>query len=355
MAKGDDLEELLAAMERRADQLQSPGKKALRQTDSFGRMPSVLSKSAVSLVKEGDAIGENYIVERVLEQRAGATVLLVKHRFVERLFTMKLLPNELAANKDHVSRFKDEARATSMIGHENIVFVTDFGRSNRFGFYYVMEYLDGEPLDLILHRATRLNAQAALNIALCAGSALSAVHDLGIVHRDVRPNNLMSHRGDGEQTWKLLDFGLSSKVVRAQDAITLYEDPRYVAPEITVGDQITARADQFALAAVLYHVLFGNAPWPNRTWTSATPDQWTEPETSDELIREVGPYLRRILVRAMSADPKDRFESVDEFISAFQRASGRSRRATIPPMDVEEAARALAGYDANAAVTIGTT
>ncbi len=356
MAEEDEeFDELLEAMERRAQRLTAGGPASLRRTDTFGRMPSILSKTSGSLLKKGDAIGENYEVERVLDERTSSTVVLVRHRFVERLFTIKLLPTELASDADHVARFKDEARATSMIGHENIVFVTDFGRSTRFGFYYVMEYLDGETLEKRLERADRLNAQAALEIALCAGSALAAVHELGIVHRDICPRNLMSHKGDGEETWKLLDFGLSSKVVRAQEAITLYEDPRYVAPEIAVGAEITELADQFSLAAVLYHVLFGEPPWPNRTWTSATPESWTEPETTDDLIREVGPHLRRLLIRALSAAPEDRFPSVDAFVAAFQRASGRSRRATIPPIDIGEATRALAGYEAATYVTIGTT
>lgn len=354
MSDDDQLDELLAAMERRADRLRTTTSDPLRMTSSFGRMPSVLSRSS-TMIKPGDAVGENYEVERILEQRAGCTVVLVKHRFVERLFTMKLLPTELASDADHVARFKDEARATSMIGHENIVFVTDFGRSNRFGFYYVMEHLDGETLESRLTRVQRLSTQAALEIALCAGGALAAVHELGIVHRDVCPRNLMSHRGDGDETWKLLDFGLSSKVVRAADAITLYEDPRYVAPEIAGGAEITELADQFSLAAVLYHVLFGAPPWPDRSWTTATPAAWTEPQTPDALVREVGPVLRRVLVRALAADPDARFGSVDEFVSAFQRASGRSRRATIPPIDMEEATRALAGYNAAASVTIGTT
>ncbi len=357
MSENDELDELLAAMERRAERLtvSSGGAAAARATDSFGRLPSVLSRTAATLIKPGDAIGENYEVERVLDERSGSTVVLVRHRFVERLFTIKLLPTELASNSEHVARFRDEARATSMIGHENIVFVTDFGRSSRFGFYYVMEYLDGETLHARLNRAERLSAQAALEIALCAGGALAAVHELGIVHRDVCPRNLMSHRGDGEETWKLLDFGLSSKVVRAADAIALYEDPRYVAPEIAVGEDISDLSDQFSLAATLYHVLFGSAPWPNRTWTTATPQSWTEPETTDDLIREVGPYLRRVLVRAMAAEPNERYPNVDAFVAAFQRASGRSRRATIPPIDVGEATRSLAGYEGAALVTIGTT
>lgn len=351
----DELDELLAAMERRARRLNTSSNDAVRMTDSFGRMPSMLSQKHVSIIKVGDAIGENYEVEEVIGPQAGAMVVVVRHRFVERQFTMKLLPTELTTDSDHVARFKDEARATSMIGHENIVFVTDFGRSNRYGFYYVMEHLDGETLESRLTRAQRLSTQAALEIALCAGSALSAVHELGIVHRDVSPRNLMSHRGDGDETWKLLNFGLSSKVVRAAEAITLYEDPRYIAPEIASGGEITELADQFSLAAVLYHVLFGAAPWPNRTWTTATHEAWTEPTTPTELIREVGPFLRRIILRALDPNPDARFGSVDEFVSAFQRASGRSRRATIPPIDIGDAVRGLAGLQADANVTIGTS
>lgn len=352
MHDDEELDSLLELMERRASRLSEPGRRRTT-SDSFGRAPSVLSTAQP--LKPGDSVGENYEVEQVMSHRAGATVALVRHRFVERRFTMKLLPTELTANEDHVARFKDEARATSMIGHDSIVFVTDFGHSNRHGFYYVMEYLDGETLQVRLQKAERLSIQAALDVALCAGGALAAVHELGIVHRDVCPGNLMSHRGDGStEVWKLLDFGLSSKVVSSDDVLTLYDDPRYVAPEIAAGEPITTLADQFSLAAVLWHMLFGDAPWPRRKWTDATPDRWVEPHTPEELVREIGPYIRRVLLRALSAQADQRFADIDAFITAFQRASGRSRRATLPPIDVYDANRSLAGDRAATSVEIGT-
>ena len=355
MAEDDNLDELLEAMERRARRLSSTGRSYSRgDTPNFGRSASALLRDPV--IKVGDAIGENYEVERIIAQRPGSTVVAVRHRFVQRLFAMKLLPADLASRAEYVERFKDEARATSMIGHDSIVFVTDFGRSTRFGFYYVMEYLDGDTLDERLQRAERLSTQAALEIAVCAGGALAAVHELGIVHRDICPKNLMSHRGDGAETWKLLDFGLSSRVMRSSDAMTMFSDPRYVAPEVAAGDEIGELADQFGLAAVLYHALFGQPPWPGRTWTSATAESWTLPETDFALVEEVGPLVHKVLMRAMSPSLSDRFADVDSFVSAFQRATGHSRRATIPPLDIRDAARGLAGISiADADVTIGTS
>jgi serine/threonine protein kinase len=349
----DDLDELLSKLERRADRLSAPASKNVRESDSFGRLSSAIGKKEIAgRPKPGDAIGESYEVEEVIGHTDTSTVLKVRHRGVERHFAMKLLPHELATDDERVERFQDEARATSMIGHENIVFVTDFGRSNRFGLFYVMEYLNGPTL------AERLKGGAqeiedALNVCLCAGSALAAVHELGIVHRDVRPGNLMSHTADGEETWKLFDFGVSSQVVGADEALGLYGEPLYVAPEQASGAEVDARADQFALAAVLVHVLCGRPPWPRRTWTTATTQSWTAPRL-DELKKD-SRYLHRVLMRALAVEPADRFDDIESFVAAFQRASGRSRRPTIPPIDLQEAARAVAGQYASASVTIGTT
>lgn len=358
MSNEEDLDDLLAKMERRADQLQRSGTRTVKDTDNFGQTPSALAKSRLGLPKPGDAIGENYEVVRVIGQGDVSTVLLVRHRGVDRLFAMKLLPQALANDAAHVGRFKEEARAASMIGHENIVFVTDFGKSNRFGFFYVMEHLNGDSLAARLAAGKPLQMDVAVNVAVCAGSALAAVHELGIVHRDVRPENLMSHRPDGneEQTWKLLDFGLSTKVVQGAEALGLQAEPLYTAPELALGtDDIDARADQFSLAAVLYHMLVGRPPWPGRTWTTATPERWTPPAIDPQKAPDVSPFMQQVLFRALSADPGDRFEDVENFVASFQKTSGRSRRPTIPPIDFEEAARAAAGQNASASVIIGTT
>lgn len=350
----DELDELLEKLERRADRLNAPAsRKNVRESDSFGRLPSALAKELPGRPRVGDAIGESYEVEEIIGHTDNSTVLKVRHRGVERHFAMKLLPNELVDDEARVQRFQDEARATSIIGHENIVFVTDFGRSNRFGHYYVMEYLNGETLSHRLKNEGPQPMEQALNIALCAGSALAAVHELGIVHRDVQPGNLMSHTADGDETWKLFDFGASSKVVEAGEAIGLYGEPLYVAPEQASGGPVDARADQFGLAASLVHVLTGSPPWPKRNWTTATAEDWRRPEAFDAV--ELSAFLEQVFTRALAAEPSDRYDDIESFVAAFQRASGQSRRPTIPPIDLQEAARAVAGQYASASVTIGTT
>ena len=356
MATDEELDELLEKLERRADRLQGASEaKAMRESDSFGRLPSALSSNAAG-PRKGDAIGENYEVVYLLGRTETSSVLLVRHKGVDRLFAMKLLPSDLAKDQARVERFQEEARATSMIGHENIVFVTDFGKSNRFGLYFVMEYLDGETLAAKIAREGPQSIEATLNVAVCAGSALAAVHELGLVHCDVSPENLMSHRGDGEETWKLLDFGLSNKVVGGDEALGLYHEPLYVAPEQAMGAGVDATTDQFALAAVLYHMLVGRPPWPDRSWTTATPDQWTPPRQMPSAVRDdVAEFIDGVLLQALAALPEDRYRSVEALVANFQRASGQSRRPTIPPIDLPEAARAAQGYHASASVMIGTT
>lgn len=357
MASDEELDELLEKMERRADRLHevSTARSSLRESDSFGRLPSALASSLPG-PRIGDAIGENYEVVDILGRTEGSSVLLVRHRGVDRLFAMKLLPTDLAKDQARVERFQEEARATSMIGHENIVFVTDFGKSSRFGHYFVMEYLDGETLAARIAREGPQPLETTLNVAVCAGSALAAVHELGIVHCDVAPENLMSQKGDGDETWKLLDFGLSTRVVGGEAAFGLYQEPLYVAPEQALGADVEPAADQFALAAVLFHMLVGRPPWPGRTWTNATPDRWSPPaQLPSDVRNDVTEFIDGVLLKALHPDPAKRHQNVEAFVASFQRASGRSRRPTIPPIDLEDAARAVRGYAAAANVTIGTT
>lgn len=356
MSNDDEMDALLDAMERRAGRLKDESTSRLRETDAFGHTGLVKAAKQSPLPRPGDAIGENYEVVKLLGQGEDSHVLLVRHRGVDRTFAMKLLPQALARDESSVARFQDEARAASKIGHENIVFVTDFGKSNQFGFFYVMEYLDGEPLSAWLERDGKLPREEVLNLALCTGSALAAAHDLGVVHRDVRPENLMSHRGESNAVvWKLLDFGLSTPVMPEHADLSLYREPLYVAPELAAGLDTDARADQFSLCAVLYHCFTGHPPWPKRRWTTAVPDEWTPPKltTNDATTMSVG--IRLALMRGLSCSPEDRFDSVEDLLSKLQRGSSRSRQPSVPPIDLQEAARALSGQAANASVTIGTT
>ncbi len=333
MSLDDSLDELLDLMED-LDDSESSAATELREWPTFSEE-----------FRWGDRVAGHYHFERVIYESQDKAVLLVRHRNVDRQFAMKVLPPGPSSDPEAVARLREEARATSVLGHHNIVFVTDFGHSSRVGHYYVMEYLNGETLSSRLLGGMAESLDVVLNVAACAGSALASVHELGIVHRDVRPTNLVSHRVGERESWKLLDFGRSSDVVDSDEVIGMFDSPLYVAPELAEGGEVGPAADQFSLAATLFHALFGEPPWPERTWTTSVSERWCVPVIPEPppQLEPVADELSRVLLEALAPDPENRFAGVDDFVAAFQRASGVSREPTLAPDDVPEALRVADG------------
>ncbi|QDG51824.1 hypothetical protein FIV42_14055 [Persicimonas caeni] len=258
--------------------------------------------------------GRYRVVEQIGEGSYG-WVFAVEHQFLGQTFAMKILHPRVASDPSWVVRFREEAKSTSLIGHENIVFVTDFGKCRNYGYFFVMEHLEGASLDAVIAEEAPLGMQRSLRITLQAASALSSAHDLGIVHRDLKPGNIMLvERSDGSEASKLLDFGISSIVMVAAKSSQLYGTPAYMAPEQAVQPDVDHRADQFSLAAILYEMLTGQKPWLTTSWDDATPEaRTTPPRPPSELREEVGEALDEVILRALSVRFEDRWSSIDEF------------------------------------------
>lgn len=305
----DESDSLFTSLANRVKQLRKSGSRAA---------------GGASSMRKGDIIDEQYVVERVLSDRRGSEVLLVRDRNADRLAALKLLPISLSEDERAMQRFQEETRAVSLLGHENIAFVTGFGRSRDLGQFCVTEYLNGEPLAARLASVGPLPVENVLDLAAGAGSALASAHDLGLAHCDVRPGNFVSHRiGEGREEWKLLGFGISAALLRdLEPRVALY-----VAPEVAVGGISGPHADQFSLAATLYHALYGTPPWPDRTWETSVSGVWSEPASGSGAP---GP-MREVLLQALAPAAEARFSDMDGFIAAFQRASGLSRPASASP------------------------
>ena len=345
MTSRDDLDDLLNQMESHAQRLRESGplpRVNIRAGDDEPRQQ----------LQYGDWLTENCSLERILYEGEGKMVLLVRHHKVDRVFAMKLLPTSSHADERAIQRFEEEARETSLLGHENIVYVTDFGFRPGLGHYYLMEYLNGETLASRLLGGKPEPLEVVLNVAACAGAGLAAVHDHSLVHRDVRPSNLMSHRQGKQETWKVLDFGRSTKVVGTHEALPLFDEPLYVAPEVAMGTKAGPAADQFSLAATLFHVLYGTPPWPDRSWATALPQHWHLPVIPTEPSSEIHERLTQVLLRALAVDPRNRFASMDDFVAAMHSASGATRRASVPPVDVREANSLAAGLSEGVSLAV---
>ena len=183
---------------------------------------------------------------------------------LNRAVAVKLLPTGRAGDEAFLARFRAEARYAASLSHPGIARVYDYGESSEFGgAYLVMELVNGEPLSAILARAGRLSPDATLDIVSQSARALDAAHQAGIVHRDIKPGNLLVAAGG---TTKITDFGIATAVAAAQashltETGMVMGTAMYVSPEQATGAQVTDASDIYSLGVVAYECLAGHPPF----------------------------------------------------------------------------------------------
>jgi serine/threonine protein kinase/formylglycine-generating enzyme required for sulfatase activity/dienelactone hydrolase len=236
---------------------------------------------------------------------------------LSRLVVLKFLPKELTEDRVSLERFQHEAKAASALNHPNICTVYDVGKDAGRAFI-AMEYLEGETLSTRL-KSGPLPLKNTLKIAIEVSSALDAAHHKGIVHRDIKPGNIMLTRSGA----KLLDFGLakydaSLEVVRDAEDFSTGEGAvvgtlSYMSPEQLQGKEVDARTDIFAFGAVVYEMLSSKRAFArnHRVATSIT-DGYAKPKPVRELVKEVPQELERMIQRCLCENREDRYATVTE-------------------------------------------
>jgi serine/threonine-protein kinase len=233
-----------------------------------------------------------------------------------RRVAIKVMSGPFAHEPTLIERFQREARAVAALGHPHIVQVTDFQNNPGEPPFFVMERLVGESLGERIERSGPLDPDRIGRVAEQVLSALAAAHEAGLVHRDVKPDNVfLCHTDTGDDLVKLLDFGVA-KVLEEQGPGRLTGTGAivgtlaYMAPEQAYGDAVDARADVYALGACMYHALTGRPPYDAPTAARLLAAvAGTEPAPLDLLRPGLPPALRAIVVTAMARDPAARFPS----------------------------------------------
>lgn len=284
---------------------------------------------------------ERYDIERFVGGGGFGAVYLARHAVLGQAVAIKLLRREVATNTDVVARFLREARAAASIDSPHVVRVSDFGTTSDGVAFYVMEMLAGRDLDALLHEGA-LPVPRAVDLALQALEGLAAAHAAGVIHRDVKPANIVlaMERGHGSDRdhVKVVDFGLS-KVSLAGGAqqLTLtgamIGTPHYMPPEQFRGARdIDARADIYAMGVVLYQMLSGALPYDAPTYQQLLLKICIEPPRP---LRDAAPMLPTAIVevveRAMAADPDQRFQSARALAEALRGAFAASSSPHAPP------------------------
>ena len=265
----------------------------------------------------GDVLGGRYRLVELLGQGGMATIYRATDVQLGREVAVKVLQPQFGRDPDFVARFKQEAQSAASLSHPNIVGVYDFG-TDADGPYIVMELVDGEDVATLLARNGPLPPRQAARLAAEVAHALAAAHARGIVHRDVKPGNILVST-DGRV--KVTDFGIARAWADARltlPGVTL-GSVHYFSPEQALGEQATPSSDVYSLGVVLYELLAGRPPWQGDSAAAVAMARISAPPPLVSDVRpSVPPVLEAIDRRALSPDPAARFPSAGAMAEALE-------------------------------------
>jgi len=295
----------------------------------------------------GEVLGGRYRVLRLLGRGGMGAVYEAEQLDLGRRVAIKVLHEMLSKDDEQLVRFSREARAAASLGHRNVVQVTDFQAEPGQLAFLVMELVPGESLAAVLSREGRQPAWRVVPIARQVLSALGAAHDAGIVHRDIKPGNVMltafEGLGEGAEVAKVLDFGIA-KMMEGSGYTQLtmtgvaLGTPAYMAPEMALGDKVDGRADLYAVGVLLFKCLAGKVPFGGSASDVLQRVVREEAPSLGPLRPDVAPMLAAVVDRALLKDPAARFQSAADMSGAlaacFAEGSGHpssDAAAPVPP------------------------
>jgi predicted Ser/Thr protein kinase len=268
----------------------------------------------------GRTLGQYELMERLRRGGMG-TVYKAYQRSLDRYVAVKVLSTFLAQDPDFTGRFQREARMIAKLDHPNILPVYDYGQEGEL-IYIVMRYVEGGTLQDKLDRLGQpMDLETAVEITAQMGEALDYAHQQGIVHRDVKPSNVLMADGN----WALLtDFGLARMIgggARITQIGSGMGTPSYVSPEQARDKGVDGRSDIYSLGVVLYEMLTGRVPFEGETPLIVLYKHLTDPPPPPrEINPDIPEAVERVVLKALAKDPADRFQRVGDIVTALQQA-----------------------------------
>ena len=316
----------------------------MSETSATDRPSSRLAESLGA--RSGTTLGQYELVRRI-GTGGMAEVYEAVHRGLKKTVALKVLLPDVADNEDLRARFLREGEAASRIQHPHVVDVTDVGEQDGVPFL-VMELLVGDPLSQVIRDHRQLSLSRTLDVLLPIAAALSEAHRRGVVHRDLKPDNIFIARtASGKIVPKLLDFGVSKLTTAGIPSETsrssVLGTPHYMAPEQALGTGVVGPlADQYAFALVTYECVTGVLPFVSENVVALLHEVSRGVQRPPSMhAAELPPAMDRILLRALSADPRERYEDLealtDELLPFASQRAAESYRALVErdPSDFE--------------------
>ncbi len=269
----------------------------------------------------GKTLSGRYELQSKLGSGGMSTVYLAHDTNLDRPVAVKVMHNEISDQPDQLERFHREARTVARISHPNVVSVIDAGEDGGRP-YIVFEYVEGETLKQRIDRFGQLPADEAAAYAIEIGRGLSAAHANRLVHRDVKPQNVLI---DPEGRAKVTDFGIVRSLQDSEDGLTkagrVLGTTDYVSPEQAMGEEVDPRSDVYSLGIVLYEMLTGRVPFEAETVVGVAMKHVNERPTDIRKLRPgISAMLAQTIDRALTKDPRRRYQDMGELLVDLEQA-----------------------------------
>lgn len=268
---------------------------------------------------KGMVFAERYKLEEFIGQGGMSLVYRAVDVRTGHNVAVKILKSEYNGDKEFLERFQREAQAASLMSHHNIVNLLDVGVEGEFR-YLVLEYVKGNTLKDIIRQRGRLNSATAIQVTVRILSALQHAHDNGIIHRDIKPQNVLIH-SDGHV--KVADFGIArmTNAFTISKGDTVVGSVHYSSPEQATGSVVEATSDIYSTGVVLYEMLTGRVPFVGDTPVAVAMQHINDaPPPVTELAPETPPAVIAVLMKAMAKSPADRYQTAREMADALLKA-----------------------------------
>src|SRR5580692_5332048 len=284
--------------------------------------------AAKGQLEPGTLLAERFEILQLLGQGGMGAVYKARDTELERLVALKLIRPELASHPEILRRFKQELILAREVTHRNVIRIFDLGQAQGIKFI-TMEFVEGRDLRGLIHEKGKLTVDEAVPIILQISAALDAAHTAGVVHRDLKPQNVMSDK-DGRVY--VMDFGIARSLESQGMTQTgaLMGTPEYMSPEQAKGEKVDARSDLFALGIIFYEALTGISPFKAETAMAMMFKRTQEKATPlVQLDLGIPGVISDIVAKCLEIKPAERYQTAREVINDLEAFTGGAQRGTI--------------------------